>query len=149
MKIILTKDVANVGRAGQLKAVADGYARNYLIPKGLAVVATKQALKEYESQQTAGKRREAKAEDASRTLAERVAQTELVFKVRVGEQHRLYGSITNADVAQALSQKLQMQIDKHLVDLDEPLKHLGAAKVPIHIAPHLNPEVTVTLEKEE
>lgn len=149
MKIILTKDVANVGRAGQLKDVADGYARNYLIPKGLAVGATQQALKEYESQQAAGKRREAKAEDANRALAERVSHAELVFKVRVGEQHRLYGSITNADIAEALSQKLQTPVDKHLVDLEEPLKHLGTSKVPIHIAPHLNPEVTVTLEKEE
>lgn len=149
MKIILTQDVANVGRAGQLKEVADGYARNYLIPKGLAVVATQQALKEYESQQAAGKRREAKAEDANHALAERVSQAELVFKVRVGEQHRLYGSITNADIAEALSQKLQTQVDKHLVALEEPLKHLGTSKVPIHIAPHLSPEVTVTLEKEE
>jgi len=149
VKIILTKDVANVGRAGQLKDVADGYARNYLIPRGLAVAATQQALKEYETRQAADKRRQAKAEESDRGLADRVANTELRFKVRVGEQHRLYGSITNADVAEALSKKLQAQVDKHLVDLEEPLKHLGTFRVPVRIAPHLSPEVTVTLEREE
>jgi large subunit ribosomal protein L9 len=149
VKIILNKDVENVGKAGQMKEVADGYARNYLIPKGLAVAATNKAMKGFEAQQAVEKRRQVKAEEANRALAEQVANTELRFKVRVGEQHRMYGSITNADIAEALTDKLGRQIDKHLVEMEEPLKHLGTFKVPVHIGPNLSPKVTVTLEREE
>ncbi len=149
MKLILTNDVTNVGRSGQLKDVADGYARNYLIPKGLALAATKQAMREYEARQAAEQRRQAKSDEANRALADQISKTEVLIKARVGEQHRLYGSITNADVAEALSKKLGTTIDKHLVELEEPLKHLGSFKVPVHLATHLNPEVTVNIEKED
>jgi large subunit ribosomal protein L9 len=149
MKVIFKKDVENVAHAGQLKEVADGYARNFLVPRGLAVAASPRALKEFAAQQTTLQRQQAKVEETNRAQADRIAKVELLFHVKVGEQHRLYGSITNADVAEALSKKLGTDIDKHLVVLDEPLKHLGTFKVPVRLAANLTPEITVVLEKEE
>ncbi len=149
MKVIFKKDVENVARAGQLKEVADGYARNYLVPRGLAVAATQRALKDFEAQKSTLQRQQAKVDGASRGLGDQIAKLELVFRVKVGEQHRLYGSITNADVADALSKKLGKDVDKHGALLDEPLKHLGNFKVPVHLSANLTPEVTVVLEKEE
>lgn len=149
MKVILTKDVANVGRAGQVKEVADGYARNYLIPRGLASAATEQAMKGHQAQEAVEKHRQVRAEEAERRLADEVSKTELVFKVKVGEQHRLYGSITNTDIAEALSKKLQHPFDKHHVDLEEPFKRLGNFKVTVRVGHKLRPQVAVVLQKAE
>lgn len=148
MKVLLTQDVKDLGKVGQVKEVADGYARNYLIPKGLAIAATETQLKKVAEQQAVQARQQAKAEKEARKLAERIAGTSVTFKVRVGEQQRLYGSITSADIADALSRKLGSEIDKRRIELDEPLKHLGTFKVPVRLARDVVPQATVVIEQE-
>src|SRR5579862_5261050 len=99
MKVLLLQSVSNVGRAGDVKEVADGYARNYLIPRRLATIANAAAVKNVNVQREAEERREARHFDELKAQADQIAATELHFKAKVGEQHRLYGSITSADIA--------------------------------------------------
>lgn len=149
MKVILTQDVPDLGRAGDLKDVADGYARNFLIPRGLASLATASVVKQAASQKQSLARKQAKVQAGVKELAATLSNTQLVFKARVGEQHRLFGSITSADIAEELSQKIGQPIDKRHVELPDPIRHLGEYKVPIRLGPKIEPDVTVVVEPEE
>ncbi len=148
MKVLLTQAVPSLGRAGELKDVADGYARNYLIPRGLARPATEGALKEAAQAKRVAERKQAKVQAEVKELAAAVSSTQLVFKAKVGEQHRLFGSVTAADIADELSRKVGQEIDKRDVELGEPIRHLGEFKVPIRLAPKVEPVVTVVVEPE-
>ena len=149
MEVLLTETVDNLGSAGEVKKVADGYARNFLIPKGLAVPATAASLKEAELRRQAvarhQKREEAKAESLARTLS----QVTLTFKAKAGEQDKLYGSITNADIAEAFERETGQAIDKRKVELEEPIRELGSYYVPIKLLPDLAPRVAVIVERED
>jgi large subunit ribosomal protein L9 len=149
LKILLTQDVQGLGKAGQIKEVHDGYARNYLLPRGLAVFATPAEMKKREVQEKSRAIQDAKQADAGRRLADRIAAVQLVFRARVGEQHRLFGSITTTDIAEAMEKQLGEPIDRHRLVLEEPIKHLGTFKVPVHLGRDLSPEVTVVVEPEE
>lgn len=149
MKVILTQDVPTLGRAGELKDVADGYARNFLIPRGLARPATTAAVKQAATQKQVVERKQAKAQAEVKELAATLSNTQLVFKAKVGEQHRLFGSITSADIADELSRKIGQPIDKRHVELAEPIRHLGEFKVPVRLAPKIEPDVTIVVEPEE
>ncbi|HLH72769.1 MAG TPA: 50S ribosomal protein L9 [Chloroflexota bacterium] len=148
MKILLTKDVPNVGRSGEIKDVANGYARNFLIPRGLAVPASQGAVKQAEQAKVMAQGKQARVQAELEELANTVQNTELVFKAKVGEQHRLFGSVTAGDIAEELSRKVNHPIDKRDVELEEPIRHLGSYKVPIRLAPQLVPSVTVVVEAE-
>lgn len=148
MKVVLTQNVPNLGRAGDLKEVADGYARNYLIPRGLATPATPEALQRLASQKQAQERRQAKAQAEIEELAAVISRTQLVFKAKVGEQHRLFGSITAADIASELSRQVGREIDKRAIELEEPIRQIGEFKVPVRLAPKIVPTVTVVVEPE-
>ena len=146
MKVLLTQNVPNLGQAGETKEVADGYARNYLIPRGMATVATHGAVKQAAARQQATQNKQARVQSELSQLATRVGQTQLTFKAKVGEQHRLYGSITTADVAEQLSAKVGQEIDKRHVELEEPIRHLGSFKVPVRLGPGVVPSVSVVVE---
>jgi large subunit ribosomal protein L9 len=148
VKVLLTQDVPNVGRAGETKDVADGYARNYLLARGLATVASEGALKQAAERKTVVQRREAKRKAEVGSLAATLNQTQVTFKAKVGEQHRLYGSITAADVAEEIGRAIGQPIDKRHVELGEPIRHLGTFKVPIRLGPKTVPSVTVVVEPE-
>lgn len=148
MKVLLLQDVKGLGKAGDVKDVADGYGRNYLIPNKLAVAATPSELKKAASLKAAAKQREDRLAREVRVLAERIAETELILKAKVGEQHRLYGSITSADIAEALEKQIGQAIDKRKIALAEPIKQLGTFKVPVHLAPGVESQVTVRIEAE-
>lgn len=148
MKVVLTQDVKDLGKAGEVKEVADGYARNYLLPRRLAVPATETQLRKMADRQAAEERHQAKAEQEARKLAERIAAMSVTFRAKVGEQHRLYGSITSADIADALSRQLGKEIDKRRIEMGEPLKHLGTFKVPVRLAKDIVPQLTVVIEEE-
>ena len=148
MKVLLTQNVPNLGRAGELKDVADGYARNYLIPRGLARPATEGALKQATAAKQVAERKQAKAQLEIKELAATLSATQVVFKAKVGEQHRLFGSITAGDIADELSRKVGHPIDKRHVELSEPIRHLGEFKVPVRLAPKVEPAVTVVVEPE-
>jgi large subunit ribosomal protein L9 len=148
MKVLLLKDVASLGKAGEIKEVADGHFRNYLAPKGLAAPATPATLKQVADARDAQVRREARESARNKTLAEKIAQTQLRFKVRVGEQHRLFGSVTATQIAERLQAELGQPIDKRHVELDEPIHHLGTFEVKVRLGHDVNPRVTVVVERE-
>jgi len=149
MKVLLTETVDNLGSAGEVKKVADGYARNFLIPKGLAVPATAGALKQAELRLQAEARRQQQEEVKGESLARTLSQVTLTFQAKAGETDKLYGSITNADIAEALERETGQAIDKRKVELEEPIRELGSYYVPIKLLPDLAPRVTVIVEREE
>ena len=148
MKVILLKDVANVGEQGSIQSVSDGFARNYLIPQGMAAMATPGRVKEAEQRLEAGQRRIHKQEEAGQVFAERLEGTRVTVVARVGEQGRLYGSITAQDIADALSAKVGQEIDRRTVLLDEPIRTVGEHRVTVHLVGRLRPSVTVVVTPE-
>jgi len=148
MKVLLIKDVFNLGRAGEVKKVADGYARNFLIPQKMAVIATVGALKQIERiQASAAKQRKVLNEEMS-GLAEQIAALELTFKAKVGETGKLYGSITNQMIIDAVNEKLHVNLDRHQIE-SQPLRDVGEHSVRIRLTFDLVPEVKITVESEE
>jgi large subunit ribosomal protein L9 len=149
MKVLLTRDIDKLGKAGTIKTVADGYARNYLIPRGLALPATESALKQADTFRAAEMRHEDKLRQEVTALAERLAGVSVSFKARAGEGDKLYGSVTAADIAAALTEEIGVEIDKRKIELGEPLRELGTHQVTVRLAADLTPQVTVIVEREE
>jgi large subunit ribosomal protein L9 len=149
MKVLLTETVDNLGSAGEIKKVADGYARNFLIPKGLAVPATAGALKQAELMRQAEARRQRQEKVEAESLAMTLSQVVLTFQVKAGEKDKLYGSVTSADIAEAFERETGQTIDKRKVELEEPIRELGSYDVPIKLLPDLAPRITVIVEREE
>ena len=145
MKVILTSDVDPLGKSGELKDVANGYARNYLIPRSLAVPAAggtyRAWLHDIASREEQRKKERAEAE----INATRISSTTLTMGVKVGEGGKLYGSITAKDIADALARR-GIDIDRHKIDLEEPLRQLGTYKVAIRVSSEATPEVTIEVE---
>lgn len=149
MKVVLRQDVPKLGEAGTVQNVSGGYARNYLVPNGLAVYATEGELKMAAHNLAVKERKVARQEDQLRSLAEKIEGQSLVFVARAGEGGRLFGSITAAEVAQQLSEKIGEEIDRRKVVLDEPLRSLGTSRVAVHLVGRLRPEVTITISRED
>ena len=143
MKVMLTKDIENVGTAGEIKDVADGYGRNFLIPRKLAVVAGKGVEAEAKRIQQAGARREAKERDEAQALAERIGNKTVVVRLKVGGEDKAFGAITNEDIAVALRQQQQVDVDRRKIDLKEPIKQLGEHVVPLRL--HRDVEAHINL----
>ncbi len=150
MKILLTQDVENLGKAGQIKRVADGYARNFLIPKGMAVLATEGTVQQAELKSKAEAKRQKQTEDDAASQAEVLWQVTLTFKARAGEKGRLYGSITSSDIVEALERQTGRRLDKRKVQLEgAAIRELGVHRVPIKLITNVTPEITVVVEREE
>lgn len=145
MKVILLQDVEGLGKAGDLKDVADGYARNYLLRRHLAAGATPTLLANHKQQIAAQQRKLEKLAEEHRALAERLAQITLTFKARVGRQGRLYGSITSQDIAAGLRDVEDLTIDRRLIELSSPIRAVGSYPIAIKIAPKLEPKITVNV----
>ncbi len=148
MKVIFLEDIPNVAQAGEVKNVKDGYARNYLLPGKLAVQATPVEMRRVQSIKKAAGARAAKTEAEHRELAKQISALTVTFTAKAGEGGRLYGSVTNADVAQKLSEMLGKSIDKRKVELTEPLKATGAVEVPVKLMPNIEAKVKVVVEAE-
>jgi len=148
MKVVLRKDVPSLGKTGEVKEVADGYGRNYLIPRGLAAPATKTALQNVEARKAAAARHQTQLEGEHRALAQRIEATPLVIHAHSGEQGRLYGSVTSADIAEALSKALGQSVDKHQIELEEHIRHVGPHTARVHVAPHISATLKLTVEPE-
>lgn len=148
MKVLLLKDVYNLGRAGDVKKVADGYGRNYLLPRQMAVLATPGALKHVDKiRETATKARELlNAEKAE--LAAQLENLQLEFTAKAGESGKLFGSITQQMIVDAIKDKIQVEIDRHQVE-SQPLRELGEHKVRIRLTFDLVPQVNVHVKPEE
>ncbi len=149
MKVVFLEDVANIGKAGQIKEVSDGYGRNYLIPRKLAMPARPQDIKDVESQIKARARVAAKTEAEMKALAAQLEGIEIVLKARAGQQYRLYGSITASDIAAGLKTNLGVVVDKRKIELAEPIHHLGTYIVPIRLGKDIVANIKVTVSSEE
>lgn len=148
MEILLIKDVEGLGHAGQIKKVASGYARNFLIPRGLAVAATAGARKQAEQMLEAAKRRQEHQLTEAKALAEKLSAITLRFTAKAGENDRLYGSITAADIAEAIARELGREVDRRHIELERPLRELGEHYVPIRLHANVEPSVRVVIERE-
>jgi large subunit ribosomal protein L9 len=144
VKVILTQDVATLGKSGEMKSVADGYATNFLIPRKLAVPAAGGAYRAWQHDIASREDKRQREREDAEIAATRIASTTLTMGVKVGEGGKLNGTITSKDIRDALARR-GIDIDRHKIDLEEPLKSLGTYKVAIKIA-GLSPEVTVVVE---
>ncbi|MEJ5198885.1 MAG: 50S ribosomal protein L9 [Anaerolineae bacterium] len=147
MQVLLIKNVEGLGHAGDIKEVAGGYAHNFLFPRKLAVPLTEAALKQAQQMKEAEARRRERRAVEAKTLATQLDGKTVVFHARAGEGDRLYGSITGADIAEALSRLVGHEIERRLVDLEHPIKTLGEHAVPIKIASGVTATVYVRVER--
>jgi large subunit ribosomal protein L9 len=148
MKVILLQDVEGLGKAGDLKEVANGYARNYLFPRHLAAAATPALIANRDQRIAAEQRKLEKQSEGNRQQAERLGQVTLTFKARVGREGRLYGSITSQDIAAGLRESEGIVIDRRMIDLQNPIRSTGTFMVPIKVAQKLEPKITVNVINE-
>jgi large subunit ribosomal protein L9 len=147
MKLILREDVYNLGKGGELVEVKPGYGRNFLIPRGLAVLANPKNIREVEHQKAVAAAKAAKLKASAEAVARRLSDTPLSFKRKVGEQDKLYGSVTAMDLAEALAAR-GVQIDRRSIDLSEPLKTLGDFEVGVKLHSDVVGKVKVKVEAE-
>ena len=143
MKVVLRQDVPKLGEAVTIQEVKPGFARNYLIPQGMAVVATPGEVKTAELNAAVKARKIAKQEAQLQSLADRITGQRLEFTVRAGEGGRLYGSITGGDIAEALTKVVGEEVDRRKVVLEEPIRQLGEHAVSVHLVGRLRPAITV------
>jgi large subunit ribosomal protein L9 len=148
MKVIFLEDVPNVASTGDVKKVADGYARNYLIPKKLAVLATAAELQKLESRRKSWERREASLEQEAEAFAQELAGVTVALKVRAGKE-KIYGSVTNTAIAKELKKLVGRDIDKHTIQIEEPIKTLGSHEVAIKLTRNVTATVSVLVEPKE
>ena len=147
MKVLLLEDVDNLGLAGKIVNVSDGYARNFLLPRKLAKPASEGAVKEADIIQKAGERKRARAKGAAEDLARQIEAAHLSFTARAGETGKLYGSITTADIAESLSKEIGQEVDRRKI-VSEPIRQLGEHIVELHVMTGVTAKVKVIVEPE-
>ena len=147
MKVLLIKDVYKLGRAGEVKKVAAGYGRNYLIPQGFAIPATKGAMQQAERISEKATERRAVLNEELSDVAEVLSGKKLTFSVKAGETGHLYGSVSNEDIIEAIQEKYEISLEKRQVE-SEPIRQLGTYKVPVHLTMDLVPEITIVVHRE-
>jgi large subunit ribosomal protein L9 len=148
MEVILREELEKLGQRGSIVKVADGYARNYLLPKRLAVLATDANRKIVEQERQAWLRKEAKIKVDAEDLAKLLTGVTLTFRHKVGENDQLFGSVTARDIAEGL-EKQNFHVDRRKIALDEPIRALGEHKVTVRLHREVPTEITVVVEKEE
>ena len=146
MKVILRKDVETIGKAGEIVEVKNGYARNYLIPQGLALEASKGNVKRFEQEKKSLELQKNREKKAAEKEAEKLNDTSITISVSVGEEDKLFGSVTSQDIANALEEK-GFALDKRKILLDEPIKALGIYSIPIKLHPEVEAKVKVWVVK--
>ena len=144
MKVILTTDVDRLGHKGDIVDVADGYGRNYLIPKSLAVMATRGALRQAESMKKAREETARRALEEAEALSQALVGSRVVVAARAGDEGRLFGSIGPTDVAEAIKKFSGQEVDRKIIDIDEPIREIGLHEV--RLAPHPDVEFNVILD---
>ena len=149
MEVILREDIEKLGNRGQVVKVAPGYARNFLLPKRLAVPATEGNKKIVEQERRAHVRREAKQKDEAQDLGKQLAGVTIAIAQKAGENDQLFGSVTAKDVADALAAKDFTAVDRRKIQLADPIKQLGEYKVPVRLHKDVTVEITVVVTKEE
>lgn len=148
MKVLLKEDVMNLGMAGEVHAVAAGFARNYLIPRGEAIPATAGALKQADAIRAAAMRKRAQERANAEAQAAIIGQQRLLFQVRAGDNNRLYGSVTSADVAEQLSSLAGFEIERRRVMLDAGIRELGIHQVTVRLLSEVNATFSVAVVRD-
>jgi large subunit ribosomal protein L9 len=146
VRVILRREVAGLGRPGDVKDVADGYAQNFLLPRGFAVEATAGEMKVLARARDAKRAKQDRAHADAEELAKRLSETRLMFRLKAGEQGKTFGSVTSKDIADLLKSDHKVEIDKTKIHLPEPLKALGVHKVEIRLLTDVRANVTVAIE---
>jgi large subunit ribosomal protein L9 len=149
MKVVLLEDLPGKGKAGDIKEVSKGYAKNFLLPRRLALVATPAVMKQVESRLEREKLEESIDRDKLVELAQQIEGKEIRFKARMGAGERLFGSVTAADIAEELDRATGSVIDKKKIDLDKPFRQTGNYEVTVKLASDIRPRITVVIEEEE
>lgn len=148
IKVLLLKDVNNLGKKGEIVDVSDGYARNYLFPRGLAREVTEGMLEHLKLQELSQKKKEEKLLEKYRKEKSIIEGEVFVIKAKVGEKGKLFGSITSKDIAEVISKKLKLDIDKRQIDLEEPIKSLGEYNVEVKLHPQVVANAKILIEAE-
>ncbi len=146
MKVILTQDIKSVGKKGQILDAADGYARNYLLPKKLAVLADNANLNELKTKQEANKYKKDMSMSAAKELSEKMKNFELVFKIKAGENGKTFGSVTSKDIADELNKKYFVEVDKKKVCLSDAIKNLGIYNIELKLFEGISGTVKVIVQ---
>jgi large subunit ribosomal protein L9 len=146
MRVVFLDDVDGVARAGEIKNVADGFARNFLLPRKLAAAATAATMQQAEARAKAIAREEDKRDEAARAVEGKLANSPLVISARVGEQGRLFGSVTASDIAEAIGERAGSQIEHRQVMLDAPIKEIGSYEVAVNLTRNVRTQVTVEVK---
>lgn len=147
MQVLLLRDIPGLGRAGEIKEVAGGYALNYLLPRKLATPVTEGALRQAQTEKETVERKRERKQSAAQALADRLSGRTVVLKARAGEGDRLYGSITNADIADALKKTLGVEIERRFIELEHPIKTLGEHQLTVKLGGGLAPTIFVRVER--
>jgi large subunit ribosomal protein L9 len=148
VRVLLTKDVDNLGRAGDVKEVADGYGRNFLLRRKLAVAAGRGAEAEAKRLREAATKRESKDRNEAQTVADEIDNKTVVVRLKVGAEDKAFGSITNQDIAAALKAQHRVEIDRHKIDLKEPIKQLGEHQVALKLHRDVNAHLNVIVTQD-
>jgi len=146
MDVILLKDMDSLGTAGDIVKVKPGYARNFLVPRGIALRASKQNLAIAEEKRKVVRSRAGRAQKVYIDLSNSITKTELTIEVQVSEEERMFGSVTSQDIHQALLDN-KISVDRHAIQLEEPIKALGVYNVPVKVTPDLIPELKLYVIK--
>ena len=147
MRVILKEDVKKLGSMGQIVTVADGFARNYLVPRGLAVEASSKNMKSLEHAQRVIQEKAKKVKESFQDFADRLSKITLVLQAKSGEEGKLFGSVTSMDIAEKLKSE-GIEIDRKKISLEEPIKRLGTHTVSIHLHPEINTQITLQVVEE-
>lgn len=149
MKVVFLEDVPNVGEIGDIKEVAAGYGRNFLIPRGLAVLVDSQAASIVESRLRKKARLMAQIEAEMLELAKRIEGKAIVLKAKAGAKEKLYGSVTNADIAEELEKSIGVTVDKRKIELEEPIREVGSYEITIRLTKDITPKIKLKVAEEE
>ena len=147
MKVILLKDVKGSGVKGDVVNVSDGHARNFLFPRGLAIEATKANLNQLKEKERAQQKRKDQEVQEARDLAKQISELTLVIKAKSGESGKLFGSVTNKEIAQELKKQHKITIDRKKIVLNEPIKELGQMELEVKLYPEISGKLTVKVEE--
>jgi large subunit ribosomal protein L9 len=148
MKVILTQEVKKLGLKGQILEVSDGYARNYLIPQGLAEEATKTKIKEIQEKSLKDERKKNNEKESAEALKARLHGKEVEIKVKAGAGNKLFGAVTTVEIADVLQEKFALSIDKKKIEIGDPIKHLGTYNIKLKIYPSVQVEVKLIVAPE-
>jgi large subunit ribosomal protein L9 len=148
MKVILQKTVDKLGHPGDIVEVADGYARNYLVPRGLAVKATRGGVKHIESLKRAHTVRTSKAKGEAEAVASKLTGAPIAVRARVGEEGKLFGSVTAAEIVAEIERQTGVVVDRHDVHLPEPIRSVGTHEVRVHVFQDVDPILSVDVQPE-